>query len=186
MGVPLLLLAAIPRSSETLAFFMFAARSDFSSALADSAKAATSVAMRKLRMGDPPCHVLDQLNQLSNDLCRKRIIRPGHRFSVTDGPARWPSRINPASISSAASSSKGPGVGRSDPSSSARRWFGMGDIDLLGTVPNGQLGILLPRRMLPVVASRAVLGGQDLGEPVRARGESRHRSPASARPPGED
>ena len=26
----------------------------------------------------------------------------------------------------------------------ARRWFGMGDIDLLGTVPNGQLGILLP------------------------------------------
>jgi len=51
----------------------------------------------------------------------------------------------------------------------ARRWFGMGDIDLLGTVPNGQLGILLPRRMLPVVASRAVLGGQDLGEPVRAR-----------------
>src|SRR5207302_2730196 len=59
-----------------------------------------------------------------------------------------------------------------------------GDIDLLGTVPNGQLGILLPRRMLPVVASRAVLGGQDLGEPVRARGESRHRSPASARPPG--
>ena len=66
----------------------------------------------------------------------------------------------------------------------ARRWFGMGDIDLLGTVPNGQLGILLPRRMLPVVASRAVLGGQDLGERVRARGESRHRSPASARPPG--
>jgi len=51
----------------------------------------------------------------------------------------------------------------------ARRWFGMGDIDLLGTVPNGQLGILLPRRMLPVVASRAMLGGQDLGEPVRAR-----------------
>jgi len=51
----------------------------------------------------------------------------------------------------------------------ARRWFGMGDIDLLGTVPNGQLGILLPRRMFPVVTSRAVLGGQDLGEPVCAR-----------------
>src|SRR5205814_8487522 len=51
MGVPLALLAAIPRSSETLASFMFAARSDFSSALADNPKVATNVAMRKLRMG---------------------------------------------------------------------------------------------------------------------------------------
>ena len=40
-------------SCETLAFFMFAARSDFSSALADSAKLATSVAMRKRRMDSP-------------------------------------------------------------------------------------------------------------------------------------
>ncbi len=66
----------------------------------------------------------------------------------------------------------------------ARRWFGMGDIDLLGTVPNGQLGILLPRRMLPVVASRAVNRRPGPRRAGAREGEPRHRSPASARPPG--
>src|SRR3954468_6288969 len=53
IGVPCALVAAIPRSSGTLASFMFAARSDFSSPRAGSERAATNAAMRRLRMCSP-------------------------------------------------------------------------------------------------------------------------------------
>jgi hypothetical protein len=40
---------------------------------------------------------------------------------------------------------------------------------MLGKAPNGQPHLLAPQRMFLITAARAVLAGQDLGKPVRAR-----------------
>jgi len=45
----------------------------------------------------------------------------------------------------------------------------LGDADMLGKTPNGHLHLLAPQRMFLIVASRAVLNGEDLGEPIHAR-----------------
>jgi hypothetical protein len=40
---------------------------------------------------------------------------------------------------------------------------------MLGKAPNGQPHLLAPQRMFLITAAGAVLAGQDLGKPVRAR-----------------
>ncbi|MFB6080986.1 MAG: hypothetical protein ABEJ81_08315 [Haloferacaceae archaeon] len=50
----------------------------------------------------------------------------------------------------------------------ADRVFGVGDVTFVGTVPNGQHAILLPRRMYPIATGSATLEGEDLGRPVRS------------------
>lgn len=52
----------------------------------------------------------------------------------------------------------------------------LGDADMLAKVPNGHLHLLAPQRMFLIVASRAVLAGEDLGHPVGAR-ENPHIGP---------
>jgi hypothetical protein len=47
--------------------------------------------------------------------------------------------------------------------------FFLGDADMLGEAPNGQAHLMAPQRMFLIAASRAVLSGQDLGRPIRAR-----------------
>ena len=51
----------------------------------------------------------------------------------------------------------------------ARRILGMGDIRMSGTMPSGQVGILMPQRMYFIGQAAAVLDGEDLGQPVRVR-----------------
>jgi hypothetical protein len=47
------------------------------------------------------------------------------------------------------------------------RWLGMGNIQMAGTMPNGQWGILMPQRMYFIEESKAVIDGVDLGAPAR-------------------
>jgi len=49
----------------------------------------------------------------------------------------------------------------------ARHAFGLGDLRLSGTMPSGHVGVLMPKRMHRLAASRAVLNGDDLGAPTR-------------------
>lgn len=49
----------------------------------------------------------------------------------------------------------------------ARRLLGMGDIRLSFDTPGGQDAVIMPERIFFIDASKAVLDGQDLGEPVR-------------------
>ena len=49
----------------------------------------------------------------------------------------------------------------------ARRLLGMGDIRLSFDMPSGQATVIMPERIFFIDASKAVLDGQDLGEPVR-------------------
>ncbi len=48
------------------------------------------------------------------------------------------------------------------------RLFDLGEIALSGSMPDGQFGILMPRRMFPVITASARLDGLDLGQPTRA------------------
>jgi hypothetical protein len=43
----------------------------------------------------------------------------------------------------------------------------MGKISMTAVAPNGQLSILLPRRLFPIVESQAELEGLNLGHPSR-------------------
>ena len=52
----------------------------------------------------------------------------------------------------------------------------LGDADMLATVPNGHRHLLAPQRMFLIVDSKAVLAGEDLGAPIRAR-ENPHIGP---------
>jgi hypothetical protein len=45
----------------------------------------------------------------------------------------------------------------------------LGDADMLAMAPNGHLHLLAPQRMFLIVDSRALLAGEDLGKPIRAR-----------------
>ncbi len=45
----------------------------------------------------------------------------------------------------------------------------LGDADMLAMTPNGHRHLLAPQRMFLIVDSRAVLAGEDLGKPIRAR-----------------
>lgn len=49
----------------------------------------------------------------------------------------------------------------------AGRLFDLGDVTLSGRAPNGQRGVLMPRRIFPVAASSARWEGRDLGSPAR-------------------
>ena len=49
----------------------------------------------------------------------------------------------------------------------AGRLLGMGDIRLSFDMPSGQATVIMPERIFFIDASKAVLDGQDLGEPVR-------------------
>jgi hypothetical protein len=49
----------------------------------------------------------------------------------------------------------------------AKRLLGLGDIRMTGTTPSGHYGVLMPQRMYFIDSSTAVLGGCDLGRPVR-------------------
>lgn len=49
----------------------------------------------------------------------------------------------------------------------ARRLLGMGDVTLIGTMPSGHHGILMPARIYFVSESAAVFDGVDLGAPTR-------------------
>ena len=51
----------------------------------------------------------------------------------------------------------------------ARGFLGLGSVRLSGTMPNGQYGVLTPRRLYPVERSRAIFDGVDLGRTVRSR-----------------
>ncbi len=51
----------------------------------------------------------------------------------------------------------------------ARRILGLGDVTLVGSMPSGHHGILMPARILFVAASHAALDGVDLGEPIQMR-----------------
>lgn len=44
--------------------------------------------------------------------------------------------------------------------------FGIGDVTLIGTAPNGQRAILLSRHMYPIKSAEATLDGDDLGDPT--------------------
>lgn len=44
--------------------------------------------------------------------------------------------------------------------------FGIGDVTLIGTAPNGQQTILMPRQMYPIESAVATLDGADLGKPT--------------------
>lgn len=48
--------------------------------------------------------------------------------------------------------------------------FGIGDVTLIGTAPNGQRAILLPRQLYPIESAVAMLDGDDLGEPTTSEG----------------
>jgi hypothetical protein len=64
----------------------------------------------------------------------------------------------------------------------AKRFLRLGSIRLSGTMPNGQYGVLTPRRLYPITHSRAVLDGIDLGHTVRSRNTPRIGDiPVSAR-----
>ena len=64
----------------------------------------------------------------------------------------------------------------------ARRFLRLGSIRLSGTMPNGQYGVLTPRRVYPISRSHAVLNGVDLGHTVRSRETPRiGEIPVSAR-----
>jgi hypothetical protein len=52
----------------------------------------------------------------------------------------------------------------------------LGDADMLAMAPNGHRHLLAPQRMFLIVDSRAVLAGEDLGKPIRAR-ENPHIGP---------
>ena len=47
--------------------------------------------------------------------------------------------------------------------------FGIGDVTLIGTAPNGQRAILLPRQMYPIGSAVATLDGDDSGEPTTGK-----------------
>lgn len=47
--------------------------------------------------------------------------------------------------------------------------FGIGDVTLIGTAPNGQRAILMPRQMYPIESAVATLNGDDLGEPTTSK-----------------
>ncbi len=49
----------------------------------------------------------------------------------------------------------------------AGRLLGMGDIRLSFAMPGGQAAVIMPERIFFIEASKAVLDGRDLGEPVR-------------------
>ncbi len=49
------------------------------------------------------------------------------------------------------------------------RLFDLGDVSLSGKAPNGQFSIMMPRRMFPITAATAHLGGEDLGKPIRSK-----------------
>lgn len=51
----------------------------------------------------------------------------------------------------------------------AHRLLGMGDVTLVGRMPSGHHGILMPAHILFVADSHAVLDGVDLGTPIRLR-----------------
>lgn len=44
--------------------------------------------------------------------------------------------------------------------------FDIGDVTLIGTAPNGQHAMLLPRQMYPIDAAVGILDGENLGEPT--------------------
>jgi hypothetical protein len=45
----------------------------------------------------------------------------------------------------------------------------LGDADMLAMAPNGHRHLLAPQRMFLITDSRALLAGEDLGKPIRAR-----------------
>ncbi|MFB6189531.1 MAG: hypothetical protein ABEI57_06575 [Halapricum sp.] len=47
--------------------------------------------------------------------------------------------------------------------------FDIGTVRLVGTAPNGQRTVLLPRQLYPIVTGSATLDGVDLGRPVRSK-----------------
>jgi hypothetical protein len=51
----------------------------------------------------------------------------------------------------------------------AKRILGLGSIRLSGSMPDGQYGVLTPRRMYPIAHSHAMFDGVDLGHTVRSR-----------------
>ncbi|MBI3648653.1 MAG: hypothetical protein HY240_07895 [Actinobacteria bacterium] len=51
----------------------------------------------------------------------------------------------------------------------AKTFLRLGSVRMSGTMPNGQYGVLSPRRMYPVVWSRAEFDGVDLGHIIRSR-----------------
>ena len=65
----------------------------------------------------------------------------------------------------------------------AGRLLSTGDIRLSGLMTSGHFGVLMPQRIYFITASKAVLDGQDLGEPVRtARNPRIGEFPLPARP----
>lgn len=65
----------------------------------------------------------------------------------------------------------------------ASRLLGMGDIRLSFETPSGQDAVIMPERIFFIDASKAVLDGQDLGEPVRlAENPTMGGIPMPARP----
>jgi hypothetical protein len=49
-----------------------------------------------------------------------------------------------------------------------QKLLGLGSIRLSGTMPNGQYGVLTPRRLYPITHSHATFAGVDLGHTVRS------------------
>lgn len=47
--------------------------------------------------------------------------------------------------------------------------FSIGDVTLIGTTPNGQRAVLIPRQMYPIESAVATLDGDDLGEPITSK-----------------
>lgn len=47
--------------------------------------------------------------------------------------------------------------------------FNLGDFTLSGTMPSGHFGILMPRRMFPIISAKASLDGKDLGRGARVK-----------------
>jgi hypothetical protein len=56
----------------------------------------------------------------------------------------------------------------------------LGDADMLAKAPNGHLHLLAPQRMFRIVASQAVLGGEDLLRSIRLSGAVLFRGEFSA------
>src|SRR5690348_9550127 len=50
----------------------------------------------------------------------------------------------------------------------AKRLLGLGSIRMSGPTPNGQYGVLTPRRMYPIASSHATFDGVDLGHTIRS------------------
>ena len=44
--------------------------------------------------------------------------------------------------------------------------YGLGDVSLMGTMPDGQAGVMLPQRLHPIFSTVARLDGEDLGDAV--------------------